>query len=58
MEEYSKECKLNIYEKIIILKYFEKMNEKYLNTKEGKETYVMMKKFFQGLGESNNIGKF
>lgn len=44
LKEYSKETELPIYKKIEQIQKFEKINEEYLNTKDGKEQYDLFKK--------------
>lgn len=43
LKEFSKEFFLPIYLKILKLQEFEKINQEWLNTKEGKEIYEQVK---------------
>jgi hypothetical protein len=55
VEEYSKEMKLSSYEKINFINKFEKINEEYLNTSQGKQEYEIFKKFSQGSIQKNDV---
>lgn len=58
VEEYTKDAKIPIYEKIKLIKEFEENNEKYLSSEEGKKEYEIYKNIIKGNKNNKNSQEF